>query len=196
MLSNSVEGLEQPFTFENQLFDQNTTIELIPNGYDIIVDDENKNDFVAKVCEMKMHRQISDEIASFLKGFYHVMPVDALDIFSASEFQILIAGIPTINVEDMKKTAIFNCFTNEVEYLKDWLWEILLEFSQKELAAFLFFTSGLTPFKYLLTFYLGSLKPPGGGFAEKPIRFKYMGDYPLRLPIAHTWYKRIISVLY
>ena len=143
MLSNSVEGLEQPFTFESQVFDQNTTIELIPNGYDIIVDDENKHDFVARVCEMKMHRQISDEIESFLKGFYHVMPVDGLDIFSPSEFQLLIAGIPTISVEEMKKTAIFHYFPNEVEYLKEWLWEILFEFSQKELAAFLFFTSGL-----------------------------------------------------
>lgn len=146
MLENSVEGLEQSFTYETEIFGQKITRELVPDGYSKTVTDENKKEFVKSLCERKMKGEIQEELDAFLKGFYLIIPAGFLSLFSVSELQLLISGIPVIDIEEMKKYAKYIGYS-ETDPQIIWLWEIFGEFSQKELAAFVFFTSGMGSFR-------------------------------------------------
>jgi len=141
MMNNSVEGLEQNFTYESDIFGQKIIKELISNGYSTTVTDENKAEFIMNLCEIKTKREIQKELDAFLKGFNLIIPVDFLSLFTVSELQLLISGIPTIDVAEMKKYAKYIKYEESSPQII-WLWEIFSEFSQKELAAFVFFTSG------------------------------------------------------
>ena len=142
MLENNVEGLEQAFTYDTGLFGQTATHELFKDGFDTIVTESSKKDYVKKLCEMKMKNEIQEELAAFLKGFYLIIPTGVLSAFSAPELQLLIGGALTIDYEDMKNNAAYSGY-QATDPVIVWLWEVLREFSQKELASFLFFVSGL-----------------------------------------------------
>jgi len=172
ILSNSVDGLEFPFIHESEVFGQKVVGELIPGGADIVLTDDNKRDFVRKVCEKVMKNDIEEEIKAFIRGFNLIFPIEYLDLFSPSELSILIAGIPEIDFEDLKKNAKLEGLSADSQIVK-WLWEIVAEFSQKELAALVFFMSG-------------SIKIPYGGFKEKPLRFNRSSYGNNQLPLAHT----------
>ena len=141
MLENSVEGLDQTFTVENQGPEGLETTELIPNGAEIEITDENKRIFVDRICEVKMKEQVSEELQAFLKGFYTVLPLHYFDIFSPSELQMLICGLPTIDLQELEKHTNYEGYSRQSDIIK-WLWEILHEFSEKERALFIYFTSG------------------------------------------------------
>jgi len=139
--SNSVEGLEQPFVYENTFFGKKITKELILNGYEIMVTPETKQDFVEKVSNFKMHNEIKEELKAFLKGFHLILPSNWLSFFTSSELQSLISGDTLINAQELKEYSRYQGYTKDSELIL-WLWEILQEFSQKDLSSFLFFVSG------------------------------------------------------
>jgi E3 ubiquitin-protein ligase HUWE1 len=172
ILQNNVEGLDLPFTHETEIFGQNVIGELIPGGSDIVLTESNKKDFVKKVCEKVMRNEIEEEIKAFIRGFNLIFPLDWLELFSPSELSLLIGGIPEINADELKEYAKLEGLSKDSELVK-WLFEIIGEFSQKELAALVFFMSG-------------SIKLPYGGFKEKPLRFNRSSYSTTQLPLAHT----------
>jgi len=173
MLENSVEGLEQTFTYESKILGQYITKELVPGGYDLIVDDENKKDFVKRICKTKMRDEIGEELAAFTRGFHLIIPPEYLSFFSPSELQILIAGVPTIDVNELKTSSTYNSCSLSDPVIQ-WLWEIVAEFSQKELASFVFFITG-------------SMKISSGNLENNPLQFSKIEYREGMLPISHTW---------
>jgi len=142
MLENSVEGLDQTFTFEAQRPEGLIMTELIPNGSEIEITDENKRIFVDRICEVKMKEQVSEELQAFLKGFYTILPPYFFDIFSPSELQILICGLPTIDLQELEKYTVYEGYNRHSGLIK-WLWETLHEFTEKERVLFVYFTTGM-----------------------------------------------------
>ena len=141
ILENPVEGLELSFTYDTEILGQKVTKELVPNGFDIALTEENKKAFVKSVCEMKMKTEIKEQLEAFLKGFYMIIPRRFLSLFSPPELQLLISGTPFIDIVEMRKRFKYSDYTEESKQMV-WLWEILSDFSQRELAAFIFFISG------------------------------------------------------
>jgi len=131
ILNNSVDELEQNFTYDIQIFDNNLTKELLEDGYDKIMNDGNKKEFVKRICQAKMQGEIEEELSAFLEGFYWILPKQSLDIFSPSELQLLISGAPKVEIEHIKDKVNYSGYKAEDEVMI-WLWEILGEFSQKE----------------------------------------------------------------
>lgn len=141
MVDNNVDELDLTFTYETALFGRNITTELMPHGFDMAVTQSNKMKFIKRVFEMKIQEEINQELDAFLKGFYLIIPHQWIELFTASELQLLIGGVPDIDVVDMEENAEYSGFTKESPIIK-WIWEIFNEFSQKELATFIFFVSG------------------------------------------------------
>ncbi len=175
MLSNPMdEEIEQSFVYENTLLGRKITQELVPNGYETLITPDTKQDFVRKLTEFKMKKEIKQELEAFLKGFHLIIPSSWLILSSPSELQSLISGDAILNVEEMKLHAQYSGYTQDSQLIK-WLWEILQDFSQKELATFLFFVSG-------------SKRIGKNGLASTPIRYrKAIGSNIQRLPTAATW---------
>jgi len=172
ILANSIDELEQNFTYDAQIFENNITRELLLDGYDKIMNDGNKKEFVKRLCHVKMQGEIQEELSAFIEGFYLILPKQSLDLFSSSELQLLISGAPIIEIDHIKQNATLSGL-NQNDDLVKWLWEILEEFSQKELAAFVLFVTG-------------SLKIPLG--QRRNFTFSKQGYGVKRLPMSHTWY--------
>ena len=141
ILENEVEGLDLDFTYETEVFGERVTLELFEGGFDMIVTETNKKDYVKKICEVRMIKEIEKPMRAFLKGFRTIIPKDFVTHLSTSEMEIIIAGAPQIDLEDMKKHVRINGYNSSSQIIK-WFWEILEEFKHEELAAFLYFVSG------------------------------------------------------
>ena len=89
-------------------FGLNEVRDLIPNGRNISVTDENKRDYVKLVCQMKMTGAIRKQIDSFLEGFYEVIPKRLISIFNEQELELLISGLPTIDLDDLKANTEYH----------------------------------------------------------------------------------------
>lgn len=141
VLENDVECLDLTFTHEVEFLDERFMLELQEGGFDIVVNESNKKEYVKKVCEVMMSQEIEKQLKAFLKGFRTILPRSCLSHFSTGELEIIVAGTPQIDFEEMKKHVQLSGYNNSNVMIK-WLWEVLGEFNQEELAAFLYFVSG------------------------------------------------------
>lgn len=145
-------GLELTFSIEDHSFGRSQTIDLIPNGRTVHVTEDNKNEYVRLVCQHRMTTAIQSQIKAYLDGFYELVNPDQIAIFTPRELELLISGLPDIDVFDLKKNTEYvgwKANDNEIE----WFWNILLSLSRNEKASF-------------LQFVTGSSKVPLAGFSE------------------------------
>lgn len=78
------------------------TKDLKPDGQHIPVTEANKREYVQLACQMKMTSSIRSQIKSFLEGFYDIIPKDLISIFNEQELELLISGLPNIDIDDLK----------------------------------------------------------------------------------------------
>jgi len=76
---------------------QVTDHELIPNGRNIKVTEENKHQYVDLVAEHRLTTAIRPQINAFMEGFNELIPRDLISIFNDKELELLISGLPDID---------------------------------------------------------------------------------------------------
>ena len=82
--------------------------DLIPNGRNIPVTEANKAEYVSLVCQMKMTGAIRKQIENFLEGFYDIIPKKLISIFNEQELELLLAGLPSIDVDELKTNTEYH----------------------------------------------------------------------------------------
>jgi len=82
--------------------------DLIPNGRTINVSEHTKYEYVKHVCQMKMTGAIQQQLAAFMEGFYDIIPKQLISIFNEQELELLISGLPTIDIEDLKSNTEYH----------------------------------------------------------------------------------------
>jgi E3 ubiquitin-protein ligase HUWE1 len=103
ILDNDFDDLGMTFTYETKILGQTVYKELQAGGADLEVDIFNKKDYVKKVCEAIMTKEIEPQIAAFIKGFRYMVPDYLLTHLIPSGLSILISGQPTIDVDEMRE---------------------------------------------------------------------------------------------
>jgi len=146
--------LDLTFSVENHSFGRNQIIDLIPNGRNIPVTEENKAKYVSLVCQNRMTTSISSQIKAYLDGFYELVSKDLIQIFTPRELELLISGLPDIDVHDLKKNTDYNGWKATDRQI-EWFWNVLFSLTRNQKAAF-------------LQFVTGSSKVPLAGFGELP----------------------------
>lgn len=48
-----------------------------------------------------------------MDGLNSVIPIDLLKIFSCEELELLISGLPEINIEDLRKNTVYTNYTKD-----------------------------------------------------------------------------------
>jgi len=172
MLENDVDNIDQSFCYELDAYGKRHIIDLMSDGQNTLVTNENKITFVNLFYQFQLKEEISDQINSFIRGFDSVLPIKKLAAFLTEELDQLVSGASTIDLQDMKKYSHFDS-SFKTEY-RDWFWAILGEFSQEELSRFLYFVTGSPNVSF-------------GGFQEQPIKINRCANEG-RLPVAHTWH--------
>lgn len=132
---------EYYFAYEEEEFGKLIIKELVPNGTQIRVTEDNKLEYISLLCNMKTTKNIQEQINSFLEGFYEMLPKELISIFDSKELELLISGLPDIDLEDLKANTEYHNYNRDSPIIK-WLWEVLYEFSQEERAEFLQFVTG------------------------------------------------------
>ena len=97
ILTNSIEGLDLTFSYEADEFGQVVVRDLKPNGRNIPVTEEDKQEYVNLVCYAKMATEIKEQIESFLEGLELMVPRSMLSIFEPRELELMISGLPEID---------------------------------------------------------------------------------------------------
>ena len=96
------------FVVQIQEFGLSEIRDLITNGRNISVTEENKKEYVKLVCQMKMTGAIRKQIDSFLEGFYEIIPKRLISIFNEQELELLISGLPSIDLDDLKSNSEYH----------------------------------------------------------------------------------------
>ena len=114
-------------------------IELIPNGTNIPVDWSNRFKY-AKLVENYRRNELSLQLNAISSGFKSEI---SAHWFLPNEIQLLVEGSQIIDLNLLKfHTAYSNCKADNPTV--QFLWNVLEEFDQHQLKAFLKFTSGST----------------------------------------------------
>lgn len=99
-----------------------------------------------------MTTAIEKQIKAYLDGFYELVKPELISIFTAKELELLISGMPDIDIYDLRRNTIYHGYKQEDREI-EWFWKILFSLSRSEKAAF-------------LQFVTGSSKVPLAGFSE------------------------------
>jgi len=182
-------GLDLTFSIEDHSFGRNQVVDLIPNGRNIHVTEENKSKYVSLVCLNRMTTAISSQTKAYLDGFYELVSKDLIQIFTPRELELLISGLPDIDVHDLKKNTDYNGWKSTDRQI-EWFWNILFSLSGNEKAAF-------------LQFVTGSSKVPLQGFSSLPgmrglqkFSIHKTGGAQMSLPSAHTCFNSLDLPVY
>jgi E3 ubiquitin-protein ligase HUWE1 len=176
-------GLDLTFSAETNDFSENKVVDLVPDGRNIEVTDENKVEYVRLVCHHRMTSSIRGEIEAFLEGFHELVSPELVSIFDAQELELLISGLPEIDLDDMRAHTDYQGYKASDPAI-NWFWSILRGFSKAEKALFLQFVTGTS-------------KVPLDGFkaligAEGLKRFNIHRAFgEEKLPAAHTCFNQL-----
>ncbi|KAL7675534.1 hypothetical protein ACOME3_001803 [Neoechinorhynchus agilis] len=189
ILETDASAYELNFSTDVQEFGVTKTIDLKENGRNIPVTNENKHEYVRLLCHEKMIGSIRPQLLSFLDGFYSIIPKRLISIFDEHELELLISGLPDIDVEDLRANTEYHKYRSNSMQIQ-WLWRALRSFEKDDLAKFVQFVTGTS-------------KVPLGGFAflegmNGPQKMQIHRDERSsnRLPCAHTCFNQLDLPVY
>ncbi|RCK55503.1 putative E3 ubiquitin-protein ligase TOM1 [Candida viswanathii] len=185
MLENDItDVITEDFSVETDDYGEHKVIDLIPNGRNIPVTEENKQEYVQKVVEYRLQTSVEEQMENFLMGFHEIIPKDLVAIFDEKELELLISGLPDIDVLDWQNNTSYNNYS-PLSLQIQWFWRAVKSFDNEERAR-------------LLQFATGTSKVPLNGFKELSgasgtCKFSIHRDYGSsdRLPSSHTCFNQI-----
>lgn len=184
MLNNDItDVLDLTFAVEEDVFGETRIIELKPGGSSIPVTESNKHEYVRLVTEQNLTNSIRSQIDAFLAGFHEIIPPSLIKLFSERELELLISGLPDIDVDEWKNNTDLRGYKSSDPMIQ-WWWRAVRSFDQTEKAK-------------LLQFITGTSKVPLEGFAHLQgvngtQRFNIHRAYGEdRLPAAHTCFNQL-----
>ncbi|KAH3661759.1 hypothetical protein OGAPHI_005937 [Ogataea philodendri] len=185
MLGNDITDIiVETFSVETNDYGEEKVIDLRPNGRDIQVTEENKQEYVKSIVEYRLKTSVQEQMENFLQGFYEIIPKDLIAIFDDQELELLISGLPDIDVDDWKNNTIYQNYSASSPQIQ-WFWRAVKSFDAEEKAK-------------LLQFSTGTSKVPLNGFKELAgmsgvSKFSIHRVYGStdRLPSSHTCFNQI-----
>ncbi|KAL0399110.1 UNVERIFIED_CONTAM: E3 ubiquitin-protein ligase UPL1 [Sesamum radiatum] len=118
-----------------------TDYELKPGGRNIRVTEETKHEYVDLVADHILTNAIRPQITSFLEGFNELVPRELISIFNDKELELLISGLPEIDLADLKANTEYTGYTAASNVVQ-WFWEVVEGFNKEDMARFLQFVTG------------------------------------------------------
>ncbi|XP_016423498.1 ubiquitin-protein ligase E3B-like [Sinocyclocheilus rhinocerous] len=154
-----VSDLGLTLSYDEEVMGQLVCHELIPGGKTMPVTNENKISYIHLMAHFRMHTQIKEQTAAFIRGFRSIINPEWLHMFSTPEVQRLISGDNAeIDLDDLKKHTVYYGGFHSSHRVILWLWDILSsDFSPEERAMFLKFVTSCSRPPLLGFAYL---KPP------------------------------------
>lgn len=181
MIEYDVDGLT--FVAEYDEFGERRQVELKPGGADIAVTHDNKLEYIRLYVQYRLSKSIEAQVDAFLQGFHDLIPAELVAPFTDSELELLISGMPEIDIADLRAHTRYEVYTPSSPQII-WFWRVVESLSCEEKAR-------------LLQFVTGSGKVPLGGFAALSSREELRPFTIVRsnmtnsLPTSHTCFNQL-----
>ena len=140
--------------------------ELIQNGKNIQVNNQNKLLYIRKVAQFKLETQFKSQTDAFRTGLQSIFSEESYQVFTSNELRQIIAGFDKeINVSEWIQCTVYSYFEKNnkthTQAINNF-WEIVWEMENKEREKLLFFVTSLkrpplTGFKSLSPLFTLSL---------------------------------------
>lgn len=166
-------------TYSN-VFGETVEHELKPNGDDITVNQENKQEFVDLYSDFLLNKSIERQFKAFKKGFEMVTDESPLKLlFRPEEIELLVCGSRNFDFVELEKSTEYEGgYTNESQIIKDF-WSIVHSLPDESK-------------RKLLEFTTGSDRVPVGGLSRLKLLITRHGSDSDRLPTSHTCFNVLL----
>ncbi|OAX80052.1 E3 ubiquitin-protein ligase RSP5 [Emergomyces africanus] len=184
-LEHDITGVfdELTFSIDDDQFGERKTVDLLPNGSNIPVTNENKKQYVELITEWKIQKRVEEQFNAFITGFNELIPADLVNVFDERELELLIGGIADIDVEDWKKHTDYRGYQEQDEVIQNF-WKVIRTWDAEQKSR-------------LLQFATGTSRIPVNGFkdlqgSDGPRRFTIEKSGEITaLPKSHTCFNRL-----
>ncbi|GMH39401.1 hypothetical protein BSKO_07299 [Bryopsis sp. KO-2023] len=151
----NVSDLSVNFTVIDSVYGDNREVELKSGGKDIPVTNDNAIEYIHRVADFRLNKQVRSVSRAFLQGFFSIIRPEWVKMFSAAELQSLISGSEEgLNLADMQANVEYASGYHEEHPVIKTFWESMAAFSPGEQRSFLRFVTAcsrapLLGFRYL-----------------------------------------------
>ena len=152
---NSLKGLKDmgadvehiciDFTVMDESLGVKQTVELVPGGADIDVVESNLPEYIEACLKYRLLGRYEAQLNELLLGFFDVIPEPLLTIFDFQELELLMCGLPEIDIADwMEHTEYSGEYDREGpnNEVCIWFWKIVSEYDHELRARLLQFVTG------------------------------------------------------
>ncbi|EAT42542.1 AAEL005930-PA [Aedes aegypti] len=183
-----LQSLELNFVIDLIPEEGSGSVEIVPGGRDIQVNETNVFDYVRKYAEYRMIKTQEKALDAIRSGVFDVLPDTALDQLTAEDLRLLLNGVGDIHVGTLISYTSFNDESNESSdkllKFKRWLWSVVEKMSNLERQDLVYFWTG-SP----------ALPASEDGFQPMPsVTIRPADD--AHLPTANTCISRLYIPLY
>ncbi|XP_015672491.1 E3 ubiquitin-protein ligase Itchy homolog [Protobothrops mucrosquamatus] len=151
---NNIEecGLEMYFSVDKEILGEIKSHDLKLNGSNILVTEENKEEYIKLVAEWRLSRGVEEQTQAFFEGFNEILSQQYLQYFDAKELEVLLCGMQEIDLTDWQRHTIYRHYTRTSKQIV-WFWQFVKEIDNEKRMR-------------LLQFVTGTCRLPVGGFSD------------------------------
>ncbi|XP_060099530.1 NEDD4-like E3 ubiquitin-protein ligase WWP1 isoform X2 [Heteronotia binoei] len=151
---NNIEecNLEMYFCVDMELLGKVTSHELKSGGSNLLVTEENKEEYIGLMAEWRFSRGVREQTKAFLDGFNEVVPLQWLQYFDEKELEVMLCGMQEVDLADWQRNTVYRHYTRNSKQII-WFWQFIKEADNEVRMR-------------LLQFVTGTCRLPLGGFAE------------------------------
>ncbi|XP_041044926.1 NEDD4-like E3 ubiquitin-protein ligase WWP1 isoform X3 [Carcharodon carcharias] len=151
---NNIEecGLEMYFAVDMEILGKVTSHELKQGGSNILVTEENKEEYIGLMAEWRFSRGVEEQTRAFLDGFNEVVPLQWLQYFDEKELEVMLCGMQEVDLTDWQRNTVYRHYTRNSKQII-WFWQFVKEMDNEVRLR-------------LMQFVTGTCRLPLGGFAE------------------------------
>ncbi|OCT76956.1 NEDD4-like E3 ubiquitin-protein ligase WWP1 isoform X1 [Xenopus laevis] len=151
---NNIEecNLEMYFSVDMEILGKITSHDLKPEGSNILVTEENKEEYIGLMAEWRFSRGVEEQTKAFLDGFNAVVPLQWLQYFDEKELEVMLCGMQEVDLSDWQRNTVYRHYTRNSKQII-WFWQFVKEMDNEVRLR-------------LMQFVTGTCRLPLGGFAE------------------------------
>uniref|UniRef100_A0AAV2ITM2 E3 ubiquitin-protein ligase NEDD4-like n=1 Tax=Knipowitschia caucasica TaxID=637954 RepID=A0AAV2ITM2_KNICA len=184
ILENDPTELDLRFCIDEDNFGQTYQVDLKPNGSDMVVTNDNKQEYIDLVIQWRFVNRVQKQMNAFLEGFTELILIDLIKIFDENELELLMCGLGDVDVNDWRQHSVYKNGYCPNHPVIQWFWKVVLLMDAEKRIR-------------LLQFVTGTSRVPMNGFAElygsngpQLFTIEQWGT-PDKLPRAHTCFNRL-----
>jgi hypothetical protein len=140
-----IEALCLDFTTTQEVMGAKEEIELIKGGANITVTNDNYPEYMEACLKYRMLDRVLPQLKELLLGFFDVIPEPLLTIFDFQELELLMCGLPEIDMADWMEHTEYSGEYDDIggdQQSCKWFWEVVSEFDHEMKARLLQFVTG------------------------------------------------------